>query len=73
MNLKADKVSGGLSRTTDFDNFHDHDIFVADKSFFHIEVCITDGTNPYKGIFLKGVGMERDKDGLARDPRATCS
>src|SRR5208282_939049 len=65
MYLKADKVSGRLMCTTDFDDFHDHDIFIPDKGFFHIEVGITDGADPYKGIFLERIGMERDKDGLA--------
>jgi len=65
MDFETYKVSGGLSCTPDLDNFHNHHVLIPDKGFFHVEVGIADGPDPYKRVFFKGVGMKGDKDGLS--------
>src|SRR5208337_4338389 len=65
MDFETNKVSCSLSCAPDLDDFHDHHVFIADQGFFHVQVGIADGPDPYKRVFLKGVGVERDKDSLA--------
>jgi len=64
MDFETDKVAGRLPCPAYLDNFHHHDVLVANKGFFHIQVGIADGPYTDKRVFLKCICMERDENCL---------
>jgi len=65
MDLERDQVSGRLPGAPDLDHLEHHHVLVADECFFHREVGIADGTDPDKGVLLKGIGVQGDEDRLS--------